>query len=313
VDGAGTKSLSIGNNTFNIVVTAENRTTAKTYTVAVNRAAANAPITFTGFALNQGNEVALFRTVDLHYTFSGGIPTHFMASEHADLNGAVWQPYTPAAATYTFASDEHGVKTVYTKLKNDFGETGVKSAAILYKPLHAKLSLTAFSLNNRAAHTTQREVTLNHTVENGVPAWYSVAGQRGQVGAEWLPYTPVPVYTLPGGAGLKEIFFAVANEADTSEVLSDQIYLDEATTVEAHGLTAKVFPNPVENELHFIVEDAPAFPLNVTVYTITGEVYFSQGFTTSSFSINLARCPAGVLLVKIAVENKYVIKRIIKL
>jgi hypothetical protein len=290
-----------------------NKTATITSNVAAIMVKEQEPLTFTGFALNQGNEVALFRTVDLRYTFSGGHPTHFMASEHADLNGAEWKDYTPAGLTYTFASDERGVKTVYTQLKNDLGETGVKSAAILYKPLHAKLSLTAFSLNNQAAHTTQREVTLNHTVENGVPAWYSVAGQPGQVGAEWLPYTPVPVYTLPGGAGLKEIFFAVANETDTSEVLSDQIYLDEATTVEAHGLTAKVFPNPVENELHFIVDDVAAYPLNVTVYTITGEVYFSQGFTTSSFSINLARCPAGVLLVRIAVENKYVIKRIIKL
>jgi hypothetical protein len=78
-------------------------------------------------------------------------------------------------------------------------------------------------------------------------------------------------------------------------------------------LTATLYPNPVENELHFIADDTTAFPLNVTVYTITGEVYFSQGFTASSFSVNLARYPAGILLVRIAVENKYVIKRIIKL
>jgi hypothetical protein len=269
--------------------------------------------TFSGFMLNHGAAVALSRTVDLDFTFSDGTPSHFRASENPDnLPNAEWQPYAAGSTTYTFASDAHGWKTVYAQLKNEFGETEVKSDSILYKPLYAKLSLTAYSLNGAAQRTSSREVTLNHTVANGTPLWYSAAEEPAQVGDRWLPYATLPVYTLSEGAGLKTVYLAVANEADTSAIAAAQIYLDESETVDAHGLTARLYPNPVKDLLHVSVEDAAALPVQVTVYDIVGVSCLSQTFHSSSFDLHLSRCPQGVLLVKLQQGNRYVIKRILK-
>jgi Leucine-rich repeat (LRR) protein len=306
----GIQSVSVGNNPFTITVTAEDGTTQKTYTLLITRE--NAPLTFTGFTLNQGASVAVYRTVDLCYTFSGGVPTHFMAGERADLSDAVWKAYTPAAATYSFASDEHGVKTVYTKLKNDFGETEIKSDAITYKPLHAKLSLTYFGVNGHTERTTQRAVTLQHTVANGTPTHYSVSEDRRQAGLEWHPYTLAPVYTLSEGTGPKEVFFVVANDTDTSEVVSDQIYLDASETLESHGLMATLYPNPVSSDLNVEIDGSGETAVQVTIYTLTGEIYLSQTYHSRSFRLDLSRYPSGALLVKLTEGKNYVVKRIIK-
>ena len=94
-------------------------------------------LNYTGFTINKGDRVALFQTVDLDFSFNGGSPTHFMASENSNFNGSVWQEFNPAALKYTFASSDPGSKTVYAKLKNGTGETEAKSGNILYKPVHS--------------------------------------------------------------------------------------------------------------------------------------------------------------------------------
>jgi hypothetical protein len=306
----GNRTLQVGANTFTVTVTAEDGTTTKDYTVVVSRA--DAPVTLTAMSLNGGAFVAVFRTVNLQFTFTGGSPTHFMAGENANLSGAAWQAYTPGALTYSLASDAIGNKTVYAKLKNEVGETGIVSDIIYYKPLHAKLSLTAFGVSNGATCTTQREVTLNHTVENGVPTHYSVSEKREQIGQAWLPYVPEPVYTLSEKNGPKEVFFAVANATDTSETVSDRIYLDESETLESHGLTASLFPNPVSDVLHVVIEDETVTSVQVSVYTITGGVCLSQTFHSRSFDIDMSRYPSGTWVVKLSGEKGYVIKQIIK-
>ncbi|MDR0581983.1 MAG: T9SS type A sorting domain-containing protein, partial [Prevotellaceae bacterium] len=274
--------------------------------------ASSAPPALTAFELENGNAVALYRTVDLTYTYSGGAPTYYMASEQQDFNDASWQAYNPSALTYTFASDVHGVKTVYTKLKNDKGETTVLSDDILYKPLHP-MSITDFTVNSGAMNTNSRVVTLNHTVENGIPAVFSANEDLSQVGKVWLPYVETPVYTLSGGVGLKEVYFVVANATDTSEIVSDHIYLDESVTVDEHGLTAKLFPNPLETELNVIIEEGYAETVDITVYSITGVAYLRQTVSAQVFRLDLSRCPHGVLLVKLSSGDNYTVKRVIKL
>jgi len=52
ISGAGTKTLSVGNNTFNIVVTAEDGTTTKTYTIVVTRAQTEYTLSVSPTSLN---------------------------------------------------------------------------------------------------------------------------------------------------------------------------------------------------------------------------------------------------------------------
>jgi hypothetical protein len=235
-----------------------------------------------------------------------------MSGESADLSGAAWQPYVPGALTYSFATGNDGNKTVYARLRNGISETTIVSDAIYYKALHTKLSLTAFGVNGHASRTAVREVTLNHTVAGGTPTHYSVAEAPEQLGLVWHPYVPTPVYTLSSGNGWKDVFFVVANVTDTSETASACIYLDESETLESHGLTAILFPNPVENDLQVIINDERTTTVQVTVYSMTGEVYLSQPFYGRSFHIDLSHLPSGIGLVRLSNEYGYTIKRIIK-
>ncbi|MGD9557261.1 MAG: M12 family metallo-peptidase [Mangrovibacterium sp.] len=95
------------------------------------------PVTLSSFSLNNGDEIALFRTARLFFTWSGGVPGHYMTSEKQDFSGAVWKVYHPSALTHTFDTETTGTKTVYIKLKNSKGETEVRSDQIFYKPAHA--------------------------------------------------------------------------------------------------------------------------------------------------------------------------------
>ncbi len=95
------------------------------------------PVTLSFFSLNNGDEIALFRTAKLFFTWSGGVPGHYMTSEKQDFSGAIWKVYHPSALIHTFDTEAVGTKTVYIKLKNSKGETEVRSDQIFYKPAHA--------------------------------------------------------------------------------------------------------------------------------------------------------------------------------
>ena len=94
------------------------------------------PITISSFSLNNGDEIALFRTAKLFFTWGGGVPSHCMTSEKQDFSGASWKVYNPSALIHTFDTEATGPKTVYLKLKNSKGETEVRSDGIYYKPAH---------------------------------------------------------------------------------------------------------------------------------------------------------------------------------
>ena len=299
----------IATGTAIITVTTEDGSYTASCTVTV----VDLPINLTALTLNNGEKIALRRIVNLNYTFNGGIPTHFRAAEsETALSSAAWKTYNPSALTYQFETETHELKTVYTQLKNSVGETSVKSASIFYKPLHQKLALTSFSMNNNAVKTNNRTVTLNHTVENGTPALYSVSENPVRVGEVWLPYVKTPLFELSENSGMKEVYFAIANSSDTSNTLSAKIYLDESVTVGGNGLEAKLFPNPVETVVNVVVENATQ-DVHVTVYNIMGKAVLMQTFTTSIFTVDLSRCQPGMLVVRIQCGDKYVIKKIIKL
>ncbi|MDR1583125.1 MAG: cadherin-like beta sandwich domain-containing protein [Prevotellaceae bacterium] len=138
------KVLNTGNNEIKITVTAEDGVTTKTYTVTV--VYENAAIILNAFSLNNNVNIALSSTVDLVYNFSGGVPTEYIADEKPDLSGSQWKTYNPAKLTYSFESGEYGIKTVYTRLRNDKGETGIMSDVIYYKPFY-EISIDSFDDN----------------------------------------------------------------------------------------------------------------------------------------------------------------------
>ncbi|MFC4674203.1 leucine-rich repeat protein [Dysgonomonas termitidis] len=262
------------------------------------------PVVLSGFSLNNGDGIAIFRTVDLTYALSGGIPTHFMASERQDFSGASWRAYDLSALNYTFASDEAGTKTVYTKLKNSRGETAVRNDNIYYKPYHP-VNLASFTPNNGLKSAAVRTISLNHVIGDGMPTLYSISENSQEVGQTWLPYNHELSYILSPGNGMKELFFAVSDGTSVSNTLSAKILLDEATI--------RLYPNPVKDILNIeFISGNPTPTIRVQVYSLAGAMLLEKDSGTPVFSIDLSPCPAGVLLVKVSDGTKTEIHRIIK-
>jgi YD repeat-containing protein len=203
------KQLNVGNNVINITVTAEDGTT-KTYTVTVVRE--NAVIILTAFSLDNNANIALSRTVDLGYTFSGGVPTEYIAGEKPDLSGSEWKTYNPAELRYSFASDEHGIKTVYTRLRNDKGETVITSDVIYYKPFH-EINIDSFD-DNYEPQTRSIDVLYDksiHIYPNPVETYANITIDNVE-----LPEVKVEVYSLTGKMYLSQKFTGSTFSLDMS-------------------------------------------------------------------------------------------------
>ena len=158
---------------------------------------------------------------------------------------------------------------------------------------------------------------LNHSVINAVPTRYSVSENPLLVGKEWLPYNELPLFTLSNGAGLKKVYFAVANDTDISSTALAQIWLEEPATEATEetetssSAQVKLYPNPVESVATVEVEGGKG-KVQVSVYDITGRKYLSRTFDTQTFSLDLTDCPSGILLVRIEHNGNSVIKKVIK-
>jgi hypothetical protein len=88
----------------------------------------NSKPTVTIFAINNGISSTRSRTVTLNNSATGN-PTHYMASEYYSFSGAIWKTYSTAPG-FTL-SVRNGTKTVYFKVKNALGVSGVRSDTIL--------------------------------------------------------------------------------------------------------------------------------------------------------------------------------------
>ncbi|MCX7847579.1 MAG: C10 family peptidase [bacterium] len=89
-------------------------------------------------------------------------------------------------------------------------------------------TVTAFSINNGAASTSTRTVSLNNTC-SGSPTEYMASESSSFSGASWLPYSPAPSFTLSSGNGTKTVYFKVRNSFGTSSAAADTITLNESS------------------------------------------------------------------------------------
>ena len=141
-----------------------------------------------------------------------------MASEDPDFVGATWTTYSTAPSF--IISSGTGMKTVYFKVKNGFGESFVVNDTIsVLVP-----SVTSFKINIGNSSTATELVTLNNTASN-FPTHYMVSEASDFSGASWQPYTTTPKFTLSSDFGTKTIYFKVKNAFDESAVVSDTIFL----------------------------------------------------------------------------------------
>jgi len=179
----------------------------------------------TSFAINNdaastGNRIVTLDNTAATPSPTHSSPTHYMASQDAGFTGASWQAYSASSASPSFTlSGGYGVKTVYLKLKNDAGESGVLNDTINF----ATPSLTAFTINNSAARTVNRIVTLDNTAATPSPTHYMASQDASFAGASWQTYSASPSFTLSVGYGVKTVYLKLKNDAGESGVLNDTI------------------------------------------------------------------------------------------
>lgn len=89
-------------------------------------------------------------------------------------------------------------------------------------------SVTSFSINNGAASTSSRNVTLNNAC-SGSPTQYMASESASFSGASWQTYSTAPSFTLSSGNGTKTVYFKVKNATGESSASSDTITLEEST------------------------------------------------------------------------------------
>jgi hypothetical protein len=212
-------TLSAGNGTKTVYLKVKGATgesAARNDTIALSEAAP----TITSFAINNGAASTTSRTVTLNNVCTGN-PTQYMASESSSFSGAAWQTYA-TAPSFTLSAG-NGTKTVYLKVKGATGESAARNDTITLS--EAAPTITSFGINNGAASTTSRTVTLNN-VCTGNPTQYMASESASFSGAAWQPYSASPSFTLSSGSAQKTVYLKVRSAAGESAVRSDSIRLN---------------------------------------------------------------------------------------
>ncbi|MCX5768852.1 MAG: formylglycine-generating enzyme family protein, partial [Candidatus Hydrogenedentes bacterium] len=93
------------------------------------------------------------------------------------------------------------------------------------------LTVVSFALNNGAAETSSRAVTLNNSC-TGSPTHYMASESQTFTDSVWLAYDTAPSFTLSAGNATKTVYFRVKNDTDESAAISDTITLTESVVTE---------------------------------------------------------------------------------
>jgi hypothetical protein len=169
----------------------------------------------TSFKINTGAWSTANGMVALN-NVATNLPTHYMASEDPGFVGASWQIYS-TAPSFALGSGS-GIKMVYFKVKNIFGESAVWADDILT----LAPDVTSFKINSGAASTTNLVVKLNNVATNS-PTHYMASEDAGFDGASWQTYGTAPSFILSSDIGTKTIYFKLKNGFGESSVVSDTI------------------------------------------------------------------------------------------
>lgn len=184
------------------------------------------PPVLESFTVNSGQEFTQDQDVTLNITFSGQAPSHYMASESAVFWGAAWVEYIENP---TFKlSNGFNAKTVYVKLKNVYGETGILSDGITL--LEPPLTLNSITINDGAASTIQRNVNVAFDYV-GYPTHYMISESSSFTGASWVEFAENPIMQLSVTYGNKILYAKLKNA--TTETVSKSAIIELIDTVTA--------------------------------------------------------------------------------
>ncbi len=125
--------------------------------------------------------------------------------------------------TRTYVCDIQG-KNIVGLYEDETGKVHGFRSVIPTTPMP---TVTSLMINNGAASTSSRTVTLNNTAANN-PTQCTASESSSFAGARWLAYSSAPSFTLSSGAGTKRVYFKVRNSEGESPKVNDTISLSTA-------------------------------------------------------------------------------------
>ena len=222
---------------------------AEAATAAAQPSAPTAPSA--ALRINDGADCVIVDGVVLANTVTGPAPKGYRASEDRSLiRTAPWTLYS-ARPPFTLSAGA-GKKTVYFQVQSPVAGTLVDSEIVSYTINRvAPRSSAVFNINNGAATTFNRTVTLNNTASftpSGPNPRYLASEDPNFAGAQWQAYGTEPQFTLSAGTGSKTVYFMASREVCGRVVatppVSDTIEIPQIT-VAAPPATETVIAEPV--------------------------------------------------------------------
>jgi hypothetical protein len=163
------------------------------------------------------------------------------------------------------------------KLKNDAGESSIKSDTIQY--IEITPVLKTFAINNIISgvdKTTSNTVKLYNTTDVK-PTHYMASESPTFAKAKWLSYSTSPSFTLSRTYGIKKVYLKVKNNAGVSNVLSDTIEYAKSMAsgvapIPEQFTLEQNYPNPFNPETWIPYQLNKDSKVTIQIYSISGEL-----------------------------------------
>jgi uncharacterized repeat protein (TIGR02543 family) len=200
---SGAISLSIGSNTINVVVTAQDGATTKTYTVTVTRAASTVA-TLSNLVLSSGTLSPTFAIGTTSYTASvaNSVATGYTVTATKSESNATTVQYLGATGTTLFtgalAVGPNVIRTVVTAQDG----TTTSTYTVTVTRLSNNATLSALVLSSGTLSPTFESGTASYTasVANSVATGYTVTATKSESNATTVQYLGATGTTLFTGA-----------------------------------------------------------------------------------------------------------------
>jgi hypothetical protein len=297
VSGAGTKALDYGDNTFEVVVTAEDGITTKTYTIVVTREDSRKATPFTedfesttsgwfvanGTQTNKwiwGTATAASGSRSVYISNNNGTSNGYSLSNRSVTHLYCDVVFTPSSTDYQLSFDWKGMGEIYSGTLCDYMNAYLVEPSLI--PV-AGTALTATSLGNYRGSDTWQHATLTLSAT-------SYSGTTKRLVFTWG--NDDSAGTQPPAA------------IDNVSISSTETGIDDIGAETIH-----IYPNPVRDWL--MIEHAAA--KHVQIYTVDGQKIYDNPNRSDKEIIPVTAWKTGLYIVKIRTDKgEVLIEKIIK-
>jgi len=302
VSGDGAKSLNVGDNVFTIIVTAEDGTTIKQYSLNIIRTAPSTNANLENLTVNPGvlqpefNPAITDYSVDVDYK----VTTITITCTAADLNATV---------------SGDGIKTL------SFGENNFTIIVT------AEDGTTTKQYTVKVTRSTPPQYTIVSSVEDNIGGTISPEGTTMVEESDDITFTMTPEenytieYILVDGENVGTVETYTFNNIDKNHTIVVKFQY-HTSIAEGNISEITIYPNPTTGDIRFEISDIGYEILEIAIFDVFGRKAplsppkggkrsfpFGEGWDGD---FDISHLPTGTYFIRITTENGVVTKKIIK-